>query len=437
MSINVKIQMINVKKRVVLVNAVLILSNSLILDVTALAENQADSEVKGWSVVQQKNKVVKEKAIIDQNIYGNLLINSRMERKGNALPGWKPTLNQKETAFKYGGNKLIFDGSNNENYIYWENGIVIFAANYTNRIPRLISEKVDVLRNRTYEGVLNVEHPGYNYAYTLYNENKKIAGDSLATTIKGKRVFTYKPSMNEKIYINLLANNGNNEPALKIVSSDTKLALKYAEHWKQVDALFTSLDCTELAPGVTKDAINQAKAMVNSIVDNNDVTEMNEVLAKADTLYEEKLADELNSLLNNGQLTSRTSQENFDNLQELINQLPDSQKKQELQNKLDQEQKFLGTRLFTKELMITGKPTNTLNAGILMGNGHDRQDLGIQLEKNATIKIKQINPNFKENLSLRLLTNDSHTETYTTFSDNEVKVTAKDLSVPFIDTPYI
>ena len=90
-----------------------------------------------------------------------------------------------------------------------------------------------------------------------------------------------------------------------------------------------------------------------------------------------------------------------------------------------------------KEIITTEKPLNTLNAGILMGTDHDRQDLGIQLEKDSVIKIKQVNANYKEKLVLRLLTNDSHTETYTTFSQNGVAVRAKDLSVPFIDTPYI
>ncbi|EMF0203395.1 viral enhancin protein, partial [Enterococcus hirae] len=150
-----------------------------------------------------------------------------------------------------------------------------------------------------------------------------------------------------------------------------------------------------------------------------------------------ELEKAVNELFNGEQLKETVDQQMIDDLQQNLNQLDDNKDKQLLQEKLDRAQKLLDARPFTKEIMVTEKPNNTLNAGILMGNGHDRQDLGIQLEKNSTIKIRQINPKYKENLSLRLLTNDSHTETYTTFSNNEVKVTAKDLSVPFIDTPYI
>lgn len=150
-----------------------------------------------------------------------------------------------------------------------------------------------------------------------------------------------------------------------------------------------------------------------------------------------ELEKSINELFNGDQLKENVTQQMIDDLQQKLNQLDDSKDKQPLQQKLNQAQQLMNARPFTKEIMVTEKPTNTLNAGILMGNGHDRQDLGIQLEKNSIIKIKQVNPNFKESLSLRLLTNDSQTETYTTFSDKEVQVTAKDLSVPFIDTPYI
>ncbi|MEB5927561.1 toxin Cry1Ac domain D-VI-related protein [Enterococcus faecalis] len=150
-----------------------------------------------------------------------------------------------------------------------------------------------------------------------------------------------------------------------------------------------------------------------------------------------ELEKSINELFNGEQLKENVTQQMINDLQQKLNELDDSKDKQPLQQKLDQAQKLLDARPFTKEIMVTEKPTNTLNAGILMGSGHDRQDLGIQLEKNATIKIRQINPEYKENLTLRLLTNDSYTESSTSFSSNEVTVTAKDLSVPFIDTPYI
>lgn len=88
----------------------------------------------------------------------------------------------------------------------------------------------------------------------------------------------------------------------------------------------------------------------------------------------------------------------------------DEQIKKELQEKIDEAQKLFDQKPIVQTIFTTAKPTNTLNAGILMGDGHDRQDLGIQIEKDSVMKIKQINPNFKSNLTLRLLTNDSHTE---------------------------
>jgi len=145
----------------------------------------------------------------------------------------------------------------------------------------------------------------------------------------------------------------------------------------------------------------------------------------------------INNLFDGEQLKKEVTQQTIDQLQQKLNALENEQKKQKLQEKLDQARTILNQRPFTKEIMVTEKPMNTLNAGVLMGNGHDRQDLGIQLEKGTVIKIKQINPQFKENLKLRLLTNDQYTEAEKDFSATQIELTAKDLCVPFIDTPYI
>lgn len=389
-------------KKVVVAATALILSNSSVAVVTAFGEGQTN--------VQQKDKTT-----IDQSVYGNLLKNSKLKITENQLTDWtiRPTtlknVNMAHTgALSESGLRYKVTFSDNKYnsqpmYLsYEENSLKISYKDFavdTYLVGIVFQQEVSTLPNRTYTSTIHLSNKSSNpYCNTNFTNSAPYTGGIYPLTSEAD----VKSNSNSNIVTYYVADN-NNTP-ISFSENSLSIQLKYANHWKQVDALFTSLDHTELVSGVTKDTINQARAMVNSIANNKDATEMNEALAKADVLYEKKLADE---------------------------------KRQELQNKLDQEQKFLGTRLFTKELMVTGKPTNTLNAGILMGNGHDRQDLGIQLEKNATIKIKQINPNFKENLSLRLLTNDSHTETYTTFSDNEVKVTAKDLSVPFIDTPYI
>ena len=145
----------------------------------------------------------------------------------------------------------------------------------------------------------------------------------------------------------------------------------------------------------------------------------------------------VNNLFNaDNSLKESVTQQTINDTQELINQMSNQVLKKELQDKIDQAQQLLNKKPITYTIETSTQPTNNLNAGILMGNGHDRQDLGIQLEKDSIIKIKQVNPNFKENLTLRLLTNDSHTESSVVFSKDEVELTAKDLCVPFIDTPY-
>ncbi len=184
-------------------------------------------------------------------------------------------------------------------------------------------QKISTLPNRTYTSKMELSNKSKNpYAITSFNALGsdgiiQLTSETDSKSSESSKVVTYTVADNDgtPIYFS---------KELLIVQ------LKYAEQWKQVDALFTSLGYAELASGVTKDTINQAKAMVNSITDNKDATEMNEALAKADALYEKKLVDELDSLLNNGQLTPGTSQEDLDNLQNLINQLPDGDKKQEL-----------------------------------------------------------------------------------------------------------
>lgn len=96
----------------------------------------------------------------------------------------------------------------------------------------------------------------------------------------------------------------------------------------------------------------------------------------------------------------------------------------------------ISAEVHKQEIQTTTFPSNTDKAGITMGQKQDRQDLGIQLAKGSVITIKQTNPNYHGNLTLRLLTNMSSTESSINFSSNEVSLTAKQLSVPFIDTPF-
>ncbi|WP_207695509.1 hypothetical protein DOK67_0000136 [Enterococcus sp. DIV0212c] len=87
---------------------------------------------------------------------------------------------------------------------------------------------------------------------------------------------------------------------------------------------------------------------------------------------------------------------------------------------------------------ITGvkEPTWLIDAGIRRGHLHDRQDLGFILRKNTVLKIRQSNPNFKENLTLRLLGNDSNVEKELKVGQNWTTISAPSDLVPFIDSPF-
>ncbi|WP_275400425.1 toxin Cry1Ac domain D-VI-related protein, partial [Enterococcus faecium] len=138
----------------------------------------------------------------------------------------------------------------------------------------------------------------------------------------------------------------------------------------------------------------------------------------------------------NSELASGLDQKKINNAQDLLNKVNNGTKKAELQKLIDLANKLLKLIRGTINIYTTPRPTNNLSAGISMGNGHDRQDFGIQLEKGTNIKVKQLNPNYNENLRLRLLADSSDKESSIEFNKTEVILEAKSLVVPFIDTPY-
>ncbi|EUJ21738.1 putative enhancing factor (viral) [Listeria grandensis FSL F6-0971] len=90
----------------------------------------------------------------------------------------------------------------------------------------------------------------------------------------------------------------------------------------------------------------------------------------------------------------------------------------------------------TKKLDTLENPTWMRNQGLSKGIDHDRQDLGVLLPKNATIEIRQVNPNFKKELTLELLNDDNKTESSHMVGSSWVKITANTDSVPFIKTTF-
>ncbi|ENJ9652912.1 enhancing factor [Clostridium botulinum] len=89
-----------------------------------------------------------------------------------------------------------------------------------------------------------------------------------------------------------------------------------------------------------------------------------------------------------------------------------------------------------KELYTLENPTWFKKTGFSKGLGHDKQDLGIILPANVQLTIRQVNPNFKGNLTVRLLNDNNQHETSRTFNQTSITVSTPYSSVPFVDTVY-
>ncbi|SDN89388.1 hypothetical protein SAMN04487774_11283 [Enterococcus faecalis] len=368
-------KMATAKKGAVLAATALILSNSPVAVMTAFAEGQGDAGVQ-QPVVQQEKQAVAVQSSIDQSIYGDLLKDKMNPQAWDYLYyNWQigesilknPSENAKVTWQNYSADpsllvaKSTLSGSSTATaYIEKETNTnrlrVLKKAVTVNASHSEIAryQEPQVIPGRTYTmsqnisvGVLNGSlSVGPNVSsFVVIDDNKNLiyGKEFLGVTPFTKTEQNFK-STSKNIRVGIrLANRTSDNGTLFYSDTDNTMnvTMKYAEQWKQVDTLFTSLDHTELAPGVTKETINQAKAMVNSIANNADAKEMNEALAKADALFEKKTIDAVESLFPNGQLKPGISQEEIDQAQDLVNQLPDGNKKQELQNQLNQAQELL------------------------------------------------------------------------------------------------
>ncbi|NFH47636.1 enhancing factor, partial [Clostridium sporogenes] len=100
-----------------------------------------------------------------------------------------------------------------------------------------------------------------------------------------------------------------------------------------------------------------------------------------------------------------------------------------------------GTKVYAdevkqKELYNLENPTWFRKTGFSKGLGHDKQDLGIILPANVQLTIKQVNPNFKGNLTVRLLNDNNQHETSKTFNQSAITISTPYSSIPFVDTVY-
>ncbi|KEI76201.1 enhancing factor [Clostridium botulinum B2 128] len=89
-----------------------------------------------------------------------------------------------------------------------------------------------------------------------------------------------------------------------------------------------------------------------------------------------------------------------------------------------------------KEMYTLEDPTWLRKTGFSKGLGHDKQDLGIILPANVQLTIRQVNPNFRGNLTVRLLNDNNQHETSKTFNQTSITISTPYSSVPFVDTVY-
>ncbi|WP_143140039.1 putative mucin/carbohydrate-binding domain-containing protein, partial [Enterococcus haemoperoxidus] len=89
-----------------------------------------------------------------------------------------------------------------------------------------------------------------------------------------------------------------------------------------------------------------------------------------------------------------------------------------------------------KEIFSIPEPTMIFKAGMSKGKYHDRQDLGFILREDTELRVRQVNPTFKDKLTLRLLGNDSKAEKEIKVGAEWTQISATEALVPFVDTPY-
>lgn len=90
----------------------------------------------------------------------------------------------------------------------------------------------------------------------------------------------------------------------------------------------------------------------------------------------------------------------------------------------------------SKNIAILPRPTWLDAMGMSKGINHDRQHLSIILAAGQVIRMRQTNAAFTGSLTLRLLNDDSKTETSVSVGSNWVELSINAVSVPFVDTPY-
>ena len=301
---------------------------------------------------------------IDQSIYGNLLKNPTLQVENNTIPNWSVATTADGSATSYyivNNTPLHFsDGKyfvgNTQSYIQEDGQTLILRGYGAGKDLTVSSNPITLMKNRSYEFGFNIEYgdpSNYNFGWLLLRSNgyrlmkNVISNNVIATFPTGKISATYKPTVdNQSVNMEF----GSAVSYTLISKNSIHFNLKYADQWKAVDGLFTSLDHSTLAPGVSTPQINQVKTLVTNTPNNADQNEMLEEISKAETLVttqsttqKQNLLNQINNLAPNGQLASGVTQTQIDQIQQTIDsdQLLSDADKTEVQDALNNVQKLL------------------------------------------------------------------------------------------------
>lgn len=332
------------KRSVTLAAMLFVLNNSFFSTVPVFAKDQVESEAN----VQNKEKLKEVKSAIDQKVYGNLLKNPTLQINGTTLTDWKIRPGGKNWSVvtteigiltvKNPGFKVTFSDNNYNQkpmYLSYElnNLMKIQYKNFgvANVLAMLtFQQQVQTIRNRTYTAEMRASEKS-DFPYLGVNFSNKVGyeGDD-----PYYRTIDIKNNQSSQTVTYFVADN-NGDP-IYLIRNSLLVKMKYASQWKALDSLFTSLDHTELAQGVTIRDINKVETKIDYLDENKDIKEMNDALNKARFLFEKRAVDAVNALMVNGELAPGVMQESIDQAQELVNHLPEGAQKQALQNQLNQ-----------------------------------------------------------------------------------------------------
>lgn len=166
-----------------------------------------------------------------------------------------------------------------------------------------------------------------------------------------------------------------------------------------------------------------------------------------DSVY---LKEEVQTLFKNEEQKELSESANQVKINELKKKLTngvyqvEEQEKQELLQWLEKAQQLINqlgevvsnNQVLTQEIFTLPQPAHLLKEGRRMAANHDRQDLGIVLEGQTQIQVRQANDHYSPNVTLRLLGNDSKLEMSKTISKEWTTIDVATSLVPYIETPY-